>query len=137
MQELYVSQKVMSKRKWAILADAIKWSHVNAETLRDAHWIGGDPYQWQVYGQASFDYRGVQKDQPYKAIVCLRNPSDETVDYELKLTDVTEWDMDKVQSWEISKRAYGLGQASADKDKLKIKLAPFSVEILELGIIPK
>ncbi|MHC5116361.1 MAG: alpha-amylase family protein, partial [Planctomycetota bacterium] len=69
MQELYMSQKVMNKRKWSILADAIKWAHANAQTLRDTHWIGGDPYQYQVYGQASFDYRGVQKDQPYKAIV--------------------------------------------------------------------
>ena len=137
MQELYMSQKVMSKRKWVILADAIKWSHANAETLRDTHWIGGDPYQYQVYGQASFDYRGVQKDQPYKAIVCLRNPSEKTVDYELKLTDVTEWDMDKIQSWDISLRAYGLAEASVDNDTLKIKLVPFSVEILELEIIPK
>ncbi|MBI9019392.1 MAG: hypothetical protein JEZ07_19255 [Phycisphaerae bacterium] len=135
MQELYISQKVMSKRKWNILADAIKWSHANTETLRDAHWIGGNPYQYEVYGQASFDYRGVQKDQPYKAIVCLRNPSEKTVDYELSLTDVVDCDLDEVESWEISRRVYGLAQAATDKDTLEIKLAPFSVELLELEII--
>lgn len=137
LQELYMSQKVMTKRKWNILADAVKWAHANAETLRDTHWIGGNPYQYQVYGHASFDYRGMQKDQPYKAIVSLRNPSDKTVDYKLSLKDITDWDMDKIASWEISRRVYGLAPAQAGKDTLKIKLAPFSVEILELEIISK
>jgi hypothetical protein len=67
----------------------------------------------------------------------LRNPSDKTIDHQLSLTDVTEWNMDKIESWEISRRVYGLAEASADKDTLKIKLAPFSVEILELGIVAK
>ena len=134
MQELYMSQKVMNKRKWSILADAIKWAHANVETLRDTHWIGGDPYQYQVYGQASFDYRGVQKDQPYKAIVCLRNPSNKTIDYQLSLEDVTEWNRDMIESWEITRRVYGLAPAIGDQDVLKITLAPFSVEILELGV---
>jgi hypothetical protein len=137
LQELYVSQKVMTKRKWAILADAVKWAHANAETLRDTHWIGGDPYQYEVYGHASFDYRGVQKDQPYKAIVSLRNPSEKTVDYELSLADVIAWDMENISSWEVSRRVYGLAPAVEDKDKLKIKLAPFSVELLELDVIIK
>jgi hypothetical protein len=137
LQELYMSQKVMTKRKWNILADAVKWAHANAETLRDTHWVGGNPYQYEVYGHASFDYHGMQKDQPHKAIVSLRNPSDKTVNYELKLTDVTDWDMDKIVSWEISRRVYGLAPVSADKEVLKIKLAPFSVEVLELEIISK
>ncbi len=137
LQELYMSQKVMTKRKWNILADAVKWAHANAETLRDTHWIGGNPYKYEVYGHASFDYRGMGKDQPYKAIVSLRNPSEKTVDYELPLTDVTEWDMDKIASWEITRRVYGLAPAAADKNTLKIKLAPFSVELLELAIVAK
>jgi hypothetical protein len=136
MQELYMSQKVMTKPKWNILAEVINWSNANVETLRDTHWIGGDPYQFAVYGQASFDYRGMQKDQPYKAIVLLRNPSEKTIDYELPLTDITDWDMDKIASWDISKRVYGLADASAGKDALRIQLAPFSVELLELEIAP-
>ncbi len=137
LQELYMSQKVMTKPKWEILADAVKWAHANAETLRDTHWIGGNPYQYQVYGHASFDYRGLQKDQSYKAIVSLRNPSANTVDYELKLADVTEWEPQSIESWQISRRVYGLAPAKADKEALKIKLAPFSVELLELAITPK
>ncbi len=137
MQELYMSQKVMTKRKWNILADAVKWAHANAETLRDTHWIGGDPYKYEVYGQASFDYRGVQKDQPYKAIVSLRNPSEKTVDYELSLTDITEWDVEKIAGWQISRRVHGFAEATAGKDTLKIRMAPFSVEVLELAIVAK
>jgi len=137
LQELYISQKVMTKRKWNILADAVKWAHANAETLRDTHWIGGNPYKYEVYGHASFDYRGIQKDQPYKAIVSLRNPSEKTVDYELSLTDVIDWDMEKIASWEISRRVYGFAEATAGKDTLKIKMTPFSVELLELTIVAK
>jgi hypothetical protein len=137
LQELYMSQKVMTKDKWDILAGAVKWAHANIETLRETHWVGGNPYQYNVYGHASFDYRGAQKDQPYKAIVSLRNPSEKSVDYELPLTDVIEWDMKKVAGWKISRRVYGQAPATADKDTLKIKLAPFSVELLELAIVPK
>ena len=137
LQELYMSQKVMTKKKWNILAEAVRWAHANAVTLRDTHWVGGNPYQYEVYGHASFDYRGVQKDQPYKAIVSLRNPSDKTVDYELALTDIIEWEMDKISGWEISRRVYGQAPAAAGGDTLRIKLAPFSVELLELGVTVK
>jgi hypothetical protein len=137
LQELYMSQKVMTKTKWDVLAKAVKWSHANAQTLRDTHWVGGNPYKYEIYGHASFDYRGIQKDQPYKAIVCLRNPSEKTVDYELLLTDVIEWNMAKVARWNISRKVYGKAPAAAGKDTLKIKMAPFSVELLELSIIPR
>ena len=134
MQELYMSTKVMNKRKWNILADAVKWAHANAETLRDAHWIGGDPYKFEVYGQASFDYRGVQKDQPHKAIVSVRNPSEKVVEYELPLSEITEWEADKVVAWEITRRVHGQAPAEAAGDRLRITLAPFSVEVLELEV---
>ena len=137
LQELYMSQKVMTKEKWDILADAVKWAHANAETLRDTHWLGGNPYQYEVYGHASFDYRGKQKDQPYKAIVSLRNPSEKTIQYELPLANITEWDMEKIANWKISRRVYGSAPAETGNDTLKIKLQPFSVELLELAIIPK
>ena len=137
LQELYMSQAVMTKKKWDILAAAIKWSHANTETLRDTHWVGGDPYKYQVYGHASFDYRGTQKDQPYKAIVSLRNPSEKTVDFELPLTDITEWDMQKVKTWKISRKVYSQAQTTIDKNSLKFKIEPFSVELLELAVTPQ
>jgi hypothetical protein len=37
--------------------------------LRDVHWVGGDPMKLDVYGWASWS--------PKKAILVLRNPSDQ------------------------------------------------------------
>ncbi len=134
LQELYMSTKVMDKRKWNILAAAVKWAHANAETLRDTHWVGGNPYKYEIYGHASFDYRGVQEGQPYKAILSLRNPSEKTVVFELPLEDVTEWKTEKIAAWEISRRVHGLAPAEVVDDRLKITLAPFSVEVMELNV---
>ena len=58
---------------WDVLAEAAKWSRENAQTLKDSHWIGGDPARLEVYGWASWSHE--------KAIVTLRNPSDQPQDF--------------------------------------------------------
>ena len=58
-------------------------ARANAETLRDTHCICGDPYTYDIYGQASFDCRGIQNHQPKIGIVWLRNPSEKTITYTL------------------------------------------------------
>jgi hypothetical protein len=68
VQEMYITPSLLSSADWDILAKGARWSRDNAETLKDVHWIGGDPQQLQVYGWASWS--------PGKAIVVLRNPSD-------------------------------------------------------------
>ena len=42
-QELYVTGSLLSADNWNTLAEAANWSRANAQTLRDVHWIGGDP----------------------------------------------------------------------------------------------
>jgi hypothetical protein len=68
LQELYISHALLSANDWDILAEAANWSQQNAETLRDTHWIGGDPGKLEVYGWAAWS--------PEKAILTLRNPND-------------------------------------------------------------
>jgi len=69
LQELYISHGLFSKNDWDVLAEAANWSRRNAEVLRDTHWVGGDPGKLEVYGWAAWT--------PAKAILTLRNPSDQ------------------------------------------------------------
>ena len=69
LQEMYISHALLSKNDWDLLAEAANWSRRNAEVLRDTHWVGGDPAKLEVYGWAAWS--------PAKAILTLRNPSDQ------------------------------------------------------------
>ena len=64
-------------RTWDVLAEAAKWSRSNSDVLVDTHWVGGDPGLGQVYGWASWSKR--------KAILALRNPSDQPAEITLRL----------------------------------------------------
>jgi hypothetical protein len=69
LQEMYITPSLLTHENWDVLAESAKWSRANASILRDTHWVGGDPAKLQVYGWASWS--------PDKAILVLRNPSDE------------------------------------------------------------
>jgi hypothetical protein len=68
LQEMYITPSLLSSANWDDLAEAARWSRSNAATLKDTHWIGGDPAWLEVYGWASWS--------PAKGILVLRNPSD-------------------------------------------------------------
>ncbi|HEX3822070.1 MAG TPA: enterotoxin [Candidatus Sulfotelmatobacter sp.] len=68
LQEMYITPTLLSSQDWDVLAEAAKWSRENAATLKDTHWIGGDPARLEVYGWAAWSDE--------KGIVTLRNPSD-------------------------------------------------------------
>jgi hypothetical protein len=67
LQEMYITPSLLTKENWDTIAEAAKWSRENASTLRDTHWVGGDPAKLEVYGWASWSTE--------KAILVLRNPS--------------------------------------------------------------
>lgn len=68
LQEMYITPALLSSADWDVLARCARWSRANASTLRDTHWIGGDPLRLEAYGWASWS--------PRKGILTLRNPSD-------------------------------------------------------------
>lgn len=82
VQEMYITPSLLSAQDWDLLAQGAKWSLANAATLKDSHWIGGDPAQLAVYGWASWS--------PAKAIVVLRNPSDKPQTYSLDIAQALE-----------------------------------------------
>lgn len=67
LQELYITPSLLSSADWDVLAEAARWSRANAATLRDTHWIGGDPGKGEPYGWASWSAE--------KGILVLRNPA--------------------------------------------------------------
>jgi len=67
LQELYISPSLLTSADWDTLAEAARWSRANAATLRDTHWIGGDPGNGEPYGWASWSAE--------KGILVLRNPA--------------------------------------------------------------
>ncbi len=69
LQELYITPQKMTEENWDDLAEAVRWSHANADVLVDVHWIGGDPGKAEPYGWASWSRR--------KGVLALRNPSDQ------------------------------------------------------------
>ena len=82
LQEMYITPTLLSSENWDVLAETAKWSRENAQTLKDSHWIGGDPARLEVYGWASWSRE--------KAIVTLRNPSDQPQDFTASLTTLLE-----------------------------------------------
>jgi hypothetical protein len=126
LQELYVSPGLLSERNWDELAAAAKWARANAATLRDSHWIGGDPARLQVYGWAAWS--------PGKAIVTLRNPGDEAQDYALDIGAALELPAQAARTWRATAVWGTAAPATLAAGRLAtVRLAPFEVRVLALA----
>jgi hypothetical protein len=82
LQEMYITPSLLTETNWNVLAETAKWSRRNASTLVDTHWVGGDPRWLQVYGWAAWS--------PLKAILTLRNPSNQAQDFTLDVAPAFE-----------------------------------------------
>ena len=82
LQELYISPELLNDANWDDLAEAAKWARANAATLRDTHWVGGDPEKLEAYGWASWSSE--------KGILVLRNPLNEPQAFESDIGSLFE-----------------------------------------------
>jgi len=123
LQELYINPHKLNKTNWDCLAKAINWAKENENIMVDTHWVGGNPADAQIYGFASWS--------PEKAILTLRNPSNEKQTIKI--------DVDKVfEIPENSKTEYNffdVRDENALQPLLKgrsfqIELRPFEVKVL-------
>jgi hypothetical protein len=137
LQEMYITPTLLSPENWDVLAEAAKWSRANASTLKDSHWIGGDPARLEVYGWASWS--------PEKAILTLRNPSDHPQDFTANLSQLLELPADRTGAFSARTPWKSLsGKNDAAKPALTISageehtfhLQPFEVLTLELVPLP-
>ncbi|GGW50504.1 hypothetical protein [Arenibacter certesii] len=127
LQELYISHDKMKPEFWPILAEAAKWADDNEEVLVDTHWIGGSPINLEVYGMACW--------KPGKGILFLRNPSNQTVEYELDLNQIFELPKKYKGTFHLKspwKEDMDMEELTIDSNLVyKIALKPFEVLVLE------
>ncbi len=130
LQEMYITPSLLSSENWDVLAEAAKWSRNNAQTLKDSHWIGGDPARLEVYGWASWSQENA------KAILTLRNPSDQPQDFTASLANLLELPPGSPSAYTArspwksdSEKSAGIIPVNAQH---AFRLQPFQVLTLEL-----
>ena len=127
LQELYITPALLTDSNWDDLAEAEKWSRRNAATLKDTHWIGGDPRWLSVYGWASWS--------PQKGILTLRNPSDKPQSFAIDIRQAFELPPNAPQDYSAhSPWSEDSAQPSIDfhaGQPFIFHLAPFQVLTLE------
>lgn len=82
LQEMYITPALLSSADWDLLAEAARWSRSNASTLRDTHWVGGDPAKGEPYGWASWNADA--------GIIVLRNPGTRPQQISIDVQDTFE-----------------------------------------------
>ena len=131
LQEMYITPSLLTESNWDDLAEAAKWSRDNADVLKDTHWVGGDPAWLEVYGWASWT--------PGKAILVLRNPSDQVRTIRIKLQDVFELPSGGAQEFVAKspwKEDAGRPAISLNAQQVhEFGLDPF--EVITLEVVPR
>ena len=126
MQELYITPDILKKEQWDAIAEAAKWAHKNSATLVDAHFIGGNPLEGDVYGFAAWNAN--------RGTLTLRNPSDQPQTYTLNIADAFELPQKAIQKYKLvspftdQKTQTLFARAGA---KTTLKLNPFEVLVFD------
>lgn len=130
LQELYINPHKLNSNTWDVLAEAIKWAGKNKDVLIDAHWIGGNPIEGEVYGYGAW--------QPDRGTLVLRNPSSQKVVFSFTLNEalqIPEGHNQEKYTLFNEVRKETLGSISVNDIK-KIKLEPFEVKVISLASNP-
>ncbi|HEX8726897.1 MAG TPA: twin-arginine translocation signal domain-containing protein [Gemmatimonadaceae bacterium] len=130
LQEMYVTPANLTASNWDTLAESAEWSRRNAATLRDTHWVGGDPAALEPYGWAAW--------APGKATLTLRNPSDQWKTIALdpqqafELPDGAARQYTAHSPWKADRGRASFELAAGSEHSFV--LAPF--EVLNLDVVP-
>lgn len=125
VQEMYITPSLLNTADWDALAQGAKWSVANAATLKDTHWIGGDPAKLQVYGWAAWSPKG--------AIIVLRNPSNKPQNFSLEIQHALELPANAARKY-LAHDPWDAGFQPVMLDAghpVTIQLKPFEVRTLQ------
>ena len=133
LQEYYITPGLMHPGWWDVLAAGVKWIKANTETLRDVHWVGGDPLDGEhgsIYGYASADAK--------KGIVVLRNPDSEVHTFEESLAKVLDLPRNLAKITIKGQKTVYSHDADVSKvksagEKLKATIAPYGMALVEFA----
>jgi hypothetical protein len=130
LEEMYITPSLMTPANWDTLAEAARWSREHSATLKDVHWIGGDPDQLKVYGWAAWT--------PRLGIITLRNPSKEAQRFSIDTAKALELPKGVSTSYTVHERWGRLShwkpgqiQSLQAGKRFEVELAPFEVLTLE------
>jgi hypothetical protein len=130
LQEMYITPSLLTAANWDTLAESARWSRSHSDTLKDTHWIGGDPDKLEVYGWAAWS--------PKLGILTLRNPSQETKTYTVDVATAFELAHGAPAHYKAhatwgggSEWQSGRTRGLVSGKPIEIKLAPFQVLTLE------
>ncbi|NYF80762.1 enterotoxin [Granulicella arctica] len=127
LQEMYITPALLTKANWDTLAEGARWSRAHAETLKDTHWIGGDPDKLEVYGWAAWS--------PKLGVVTLRNPSTKSQHYSLNLAKMFELRSNDRTTYKVHS---GWSEAKDWKPSTSLMLAsdkPFDIELAPFEVL--
>ncbi|OVE81435.1 hypothetical protein BVY04_03355 [bacterium M21] len=93
LQELYLNPHIMKKEQWDAIAEAALWAKKQASVLVDAHFIGGNPNNLEVYGFAAW--------QKNKGTITLRNPKNAAQTFQLDVANVFELPQGAVLNYKL------------------------------------
>lgn len=125
LQELYINPHLLTTLMWNCLAAAAKWSHENADVLKDVHWIGGDPAKGEVYGYAAWN--------PRKGVFSLRNPSSVKKTFQVNLKDIFQLPEYSIYSFKLL-NAITLNDKWSQKTVQTTKTFSITLEPYELKV---
>lgn len=125
-QEIYITPQMIEQENWDQLAESIKWNRANSDVLVDTHFIGGDPFENETYGYASWNTR--------KGVLGLRNPAAKPQKITIRLDKAFELPLKAIRSYHLknaySDQTFKEIRVSAEHEII-IALKPFEVLILE------
>jgi hypothetical protein len=127
LQELYINPHYLNTVNWNCLAKASNWAKENERIMPDVHWVGGDPIKSEVYGYAAWS--------PQRAILMLRNPSNETKSFQVNVANVFELPVNIKNDYRFYDAKTGSKEILAQGQSFTIILQPFEVKVL--NALPK
>jgi hypothetical protein len=130
LQEMYVTPALLSEENWDALAEAARWARSNAATLKDTHWVGGDPARLEIYGWGAWS--------PDRSVLTLRNPADRPQRLEVDPAVVWELPAGVPSRWTARspwRKERGRSPVALETGKPRsLTLAPFEVVTLEAKV---
>ena len=127
LQELYLTPALLKPADWDEIARAARWARENAGTLKDTHWVGGDPARGDVYGWGAWSAQ--------KSLLTLRNPDARPQSYTLDLGRALELPAGAATRYRtqvIWSAGALIPQEIAAETPVTLRLAPFEVVTVEL-----
>jgi hypothetical protein len=126
LQELYLSPDILKAEQWDAIAEAVKWAKKNENILVDAHFIGGNPKELEVYGFAAW--------QKNRGTLTFRNPKKESQKFTFDIGKVFELPKGAKKSYKLKspykdQRIQKL--ESVTGTPLTIELKPFEVLVFD------